>query len=211
MKRKTIQGLVLSANVTGLLPTKMQATVTIVNGVAPMQKSVVTGISSGIFLNPSDLAIFGEGQLEKANSNCYSVGNIREIFAEKGNLRIRLSRFISGCGHPPSEWETEANVELVIDLGEYDFAYIGSGDNGGGSRLFLRSKHFLRGGEQTIRIFPANGKLLDPLTVDALIAMRSHGGWGSVTVPPPKASVESSLFWRRPKPWLREYVEAFGD
>lgn len=195
-----IKGPALSANTEGLT-----------NGAVPMQKSVVTGVNGAIFLSPNDLTVFNGGQLEKANSNCYSLGTIREIFAAKGKLKIRLAEFISGCGHPPSDWETEANVELVIDLETHDFAYIGSGDNGGGSRLFLRSKHYLRGGVQTIRIFPANGKLVNPLTVDALIAMRSRGGWASVTVLPPKPKEESSLFWRRPKPWIREYQETFGD
>ncbi len=177
---------------------------------APMQKSVVTGVTSAIFLNQIDREAFGEGaQLEKANHNCYSVGDIREILVEKGKLVIRMSRLISGCGHPPSEWETESYGELVVDLEEHDFAYIGSGDNGGGSRLFLRSKHFLHGGFQTIRIFPRNGKFVDPLNVATMSAM--WNGTKSFTVAPPKPNDESSLFWRRPKPWMREYLDAFSD
>ncbi len=216
MKRNKIQGPALSANIEGLLPAKMQggtlsANVEGLTSIARTQKlkSVVTGINSAIFLNPSDLAAFNGGQLEKTNSNCHSVGTIRDIFVEKGQLKIRLSEQISGCGHPPSDWEIETNVEFVIDLGDHDFAYIGSGDNGGGSRLFFRSKHYLRGGIQTIRIFPRNGKFIDPLNVTTVSERWSH--IRSFTVRPPMQNEESSLFWRRPKPWVQEYEANLSD
>lgn len=158
------------------------------NGTMPIQKSVVTGISSAIFLNQIDRTTFGEGsQLEKVTGNCYSAGTIQEIFVEKGKLKVRMDPFISGCGHPPSDWGVDHNVELVIDLEDHDFAYIGSGDNGGGSRLFLRSKYHLHDGEQIITLYPPDGKLLNVITIDTLQVMHRRGGWGSFTVMPPSS------------------------
>ncbi len=225
MKRKNhgIQGPALFADIIGLLPPTVKEVGLLPTNAkaaqgnaekaatpAPMQKSVMTGVSSATFLNVSDLAAFNGGQLEKANENCYSAGTIQQIFAEKGKLRIRMYLFISGCGHPPSDWETEANVELIIDLEEHDFAYIGSGDNGGDSRLFLRSKYHLRGGIQTIRIFPPNGKLMETLNIDNVKSMWRHVK--SATVPPPRPSGESSLFYRRRKPWQqRGFEEVLSD
>lgn len=177
----------------------------------PMQKSVVTGTRNCVFLDPGDFAFYNGGQAEIANSNSYSLGNIRKIIVEKkGRFNIQMWRNIVGHGHPPSKWGIHSADEFIADLIAYEFAYIGIGGNGGGNRLFIRSRHYVHGGIQCITLYPHDGKLLNVITIDCLQVMHRRGGWGSVTVLPPKQET-GSLFWRRPAPWMREYIATFGD
>ena len=186
MKRK-IQGPVLSANVEGLT-----------NSAAPTQKSVVTGFSR----LSSSILPFKDGQVEIANSCCYCVGNVRGVSAHNGKLDIQMSENIFGRGYPPPWWKTSLGGEFLDDLGDYSYTYIGPGEKGGSSRLFIQSACPGHCGLWSITLFPPNGKLLDPLTIDNLRAMRMRGGQKSVTVLPPPQDVDSS--WWRPRPWLSE-------
>ncbi len=199
MKRKNygIQGPVLSANTDGLTSATGPA--------APMQKSVVTGVNSCVFLNPSDILFYNGGQIESANANSYSVGNLREVFVEKGKLCVQMSNHIIGRGHPPSEWDVLIGGTFVADLNDYEFAYIGPGDKGRRSRLFVRSKYHLHDGIQSITFFPPDGKFLNPFTIDHLRAMHMRGGWKSVTVLPPKPQINSQ-WWRLARPRVPEYA-----
>ena len=202
MKRKTIQGPALVANVEGLVKTAGLP--------RAKQKSTVTGFNKGVFLDPSDLAAFNGGQVEVANCNSYLVGNIRSITAEKSQLNIKMSERISGGGHPLSFGEVSSGGEFLAELSDYQFAYIGPGEKGG-NRLFIQSAHHGHCGFWSITLFPPDGKLLNPFTIDHLQTMRSRGGWGSVTVLPPKDVERHSTWWRPRRPLMREFAESFSD
>jgi len=194
--KRTIQGPALCANVDGLTKTKGQP--------VPKPKSVVTGFNKGIFLNQSDLDVFKGGQVEVANCNSYLVGNIRSITTEKGKLNIKMSERISGSGHPPSFGEVSSGGEFLAELEEYLFAYIGTGGNGGGNRLFIQSARYRsNGGIWSVTLFPRDGKMVPLLNVLNLKLVRPRST--SVTVLPPQDNGADSFSWWT-KPWLREHA-----
>src|SRR3989338_1773891 len=79
--KRTIQGPALVANVEGLVKTAGLP--------RAKQKSVVTGFSSGVFLDPSDLAPFNCGQVEVADGR-YLIGNIKGIAIKGNQLKVTM-------------------------------------------------------------------------------------------------------------------------
>ena len=149
MKRKTMQGPVLSANVTGLLPKKMQATVPIVNGeglmngAVPQPKILVTGWGKRIQLCPLNLATMYNGGLVVVSCGEYlSAGDIRTVEIGGWGITITIGKRASrdsGTKYLPTTHFDD--VSVFLDVKKFNFAHVGVGKEEDESGFYAQSLH----------------------------------------------------------------------
>jgi len=149
---------------------------------------------------------FKYGVIETVYGEGYSVGTIAGVYLRTDALRVMMFEKASRNG-PATKWVwTHVGDDLSVELGvgKFRFVHVGVGANEDMSGLFAQSLH--NGTKPTpalVTLFPAGGEI----SVEGRMAM--YDRVADNTVLPPEDEETSSIWWRRPKPWLRDRTGSF--